>query len=399
METIYLDNNATTVILPEIADAMARAMHAGYANPASQHSAGREARAKLELTKEQIGEWLGAEMSRFAADQVLLTSGGTEANHLAVRGIAKAFSKERLAGRKGRVVVSSIEHPSVIGAAEQLKEEGWNVATLPVDANGVVRKELLPELLTPDTAVVSVMLANNETGVLQPVAELAEICRTRGVLIHTHATQVVGKLPVNFRELGVDALTCTAHKFHGPRGIGALVVRHGVKLEPLWQGGFQQAGLRPGTEDVALAQGMYWALELVDLQLRKYPNADRLRAMHADLEARLLAGWPEAVIHGSAAARLPHTTCISFPPLDRQALMMALDLAGICCSTGSACASGSSEPSPVLLAMGLPEEEVRSAVRFSLGHLNTLEEMPESAERILRVCNDLRRSGDARLMT
>jgi cysteine desulfurase len=399
MKTIYLDNNATTFILPEIADAMAKAMQEGYANPASQHSEGRKARAALEGAKEQIGKLLGAEMSRFAADQVLLTSGGTESNHLAVRGIAKAFSNQRLAGRKGRVIVSSIEHPSVSGAAEQLKEEGWEVVTLPVGANGVVRKELLPGMLTADTAVVSVMLANNETGVLQPVAELAEVCRARGVLIHTDATQVVGKLPVHFRELGVDALTCTAHKFNGPRGIGALLVRHGVKLEPLWQGGFQQAGLRPGTEDVALAIGMRYVVEMLFVRLAKCPNADGLRAMHADLEQRLLAGWPEAVIHGSGAARLPTTTCISFPPLDRQALVMALDLAGICCSTGSACASGSSEPSPVLLAMGLPEEQVRSAVRFSLGYMNTPEEMPEAAKRILKVCSDLRRAGETRLAT
>jgi cysteine desulfurase len=395
MKTIYLDNNATTMMLPQVAETMGRAMLEGYANPASQHSEGRKARKALENAKEQIGKMLGAEMSRFAADRLLLTSGGTEANHLAVRGIAQAFSKERLAGRKGRAIVSAIEHPSVMGAAEQLKEEGWSVAMLPVDAAGVVRADLLPELLTPDTAVVSVMLANNETGVLQPVAELAEICRHAGVPLHTDATQGVGKLPVHFGELGVDALTCTAHKFHGPRGIGALVLRNGVKLEPLWQGGFQQAGLRSGTEDVVLAIGMSSALEFFWTQLAKHSEGTPdLHSMRADLEGRLLAGWPEAAIHGSSVARLPHTTCISFPPLDRQALVMALDLAGICCSTGSACASGSSEPSPVLLAMGLPEEQVRSAIRFSLGNTNTRPEAAEAAQRILKVCNDLRRAGD-----
>jgi cysteine desulfurase len=255
MPSLYLDNNATTILDPRVAEAMTRAMAAGYANPASQHSAGRKARTSLENCREQIGKMLGAEVSRFAADQVLLTSGGTESNHLAVRGIAAAFSKERLAGRKGRVIVSAIEHPSVIGAAEQLEADGWRVSKLPVDSSGVVQAEVLPELLSPDTAVVSVMLANNETGVLQPVAELAKICRSADVLFHTDATQAVGKLPVNLRELGVDALTCTGHKFHGPRGIGALIVRHGVKLEPLWQGGFQQAGLRPGTEDVGRRPG------------------------------------------------------------------------------------------------------------------------------------------------
>jgi len=398
--TIYLDHNSTTLIdsawVKEWTSSAQIAMLEGCANPASQHSAGRKARALLEEAKEHIGSHLGAEVSRFAADQVLLTSGGTESNHLAVRGIAAAFSKERLAGRKGRVIVSTIEHPSVAGAAEQLKEEGWNIVTLPVDTSGVVRAELLPGLLTPDTALVSVMLANNETGVLQPVAELAEICRAKGVLIHTDATQAVGKMPVHFRELGVDALTCTAHKFYGPRGIGALVVRHGVKLEPLWQGGFQQAGIRPGTEDVVLALGMWTALGRCMWDIQKDPQLPALRSMRDNLEQKLLAGWPEAVIHGQAVARLPNTICISFPPLDRQALVMALDLAGICCSTGSACASGSSEPSPVLLSMGLPEEHVSSAIRLSLGKANTAKQINEAAQRILQVCNDLGQRSELR---
>ena len=388
MLPIYLDNNATTLLLPEVAEAMQAAHAAGYANPASQHREGRRARAVLEDARETIGRLLGAEVSRFAADQVLLTSGGTESNQLALRGLAKAFAEKRLAGKPGRVIVSTIEHPSITGAAEQLKSEGWDVQHLPVDAAGVVQVDQLAPLLTPETAVVSVMLANNETGVLQPIQELAAICREAGVLLHTDATQAVGKIPVNFQELGVDGLTCTAHKLHGPRGIGVLLHKNGVKLAPLWQGGFQQAGLRPGTEDVALAVGLQSALQFAAQEGSE--RAVRLREMRDLLETSLLEGWPDAVIHGQSADRLPHTTCISLPPLDRQALVMALDLAGVCCSTGSACASGSSEPSPVLLAMGVPEPLIRSAIRLSLGCLNTVAEVQQAAQRILMVSNDLR---------
>lgn len=393
MLPIYLDNNATTLLLPEVAAAMQAAHAAGYANPASQHREGRKARAVLEDARESIGQMLGAEVSRFAADQILLTSGGTESNQLALRGLAKACSENKLAGQPGRVIVSTIEHPSITGAAEQLAAEGWDVQYLPVDTNGTVCVDQLATLFTPETAVVSVMLANNETGVLQPLAEIASICQAAGVLLHTDATQAVGKIPVDFRTLGVDALTCTAHKLHGPRGIGVLLLKSGVKLAPLWQGGFQQAGLRPGTEDVALTVGFQTALQLANSEGTE--RTVRLQELRQQLESALLAAWPAAVIHGQAADRLPHTTCISFPPLDRQALVMALDLAGVCCSTGSACASGSSEPSPVLLAMDIPEPLIRSAIRLSLGCLSTQAEVSEATQRILMVCKDLRKTSEA----
>jgi cysteine desulfurase len=252
-----------------------------------------------------------------------------------------------------------------------------------------VRASEFPELFRPNTRLVSVMLASNETGVIQPVAEIAALCRAAGILIHTDATQAVGKVPVDFHALGVDALTLAAHKFHGPVGIGALVVRHGVPLESSLHGGFQQAGLRPGAESVAHAVGMLTALEAWAHEAQ--PRRERMTTLRDSLERPLLAGDKRAVVIGAAAPRLPHTSNIAFVGLDRQALMMALDLAGVACSTGSACASGSSEPSPSLVAMGLPEEQIFSSIRFSLGTTTTAADVDEAARRILNVVNRLRR--------
>jgi cysteine desulfurase len=233
------------------------------------------------------------------------------------------------------------------------------------------------------------MLANNETGVLQPVGELAKLCAEHEIPLHTDAVQVAGKLPLDFRQIGASAMTVTAHKFHGPRGIGALVVRHGVQLAPLLHGGFQQAGLRPGTEDVALAIGMFTALELCQKEASQ--RASRMTALRDRLEAQLLAGDPRAVVSGARAPRLPHTSNIAFVGVNRQALLMALDLAGVACSTGSACASGSSEPSPVLRAMGCDDEVVEGALRVSLGATTTAAEVDEGARRILLTVQELRR--------
>jgi cysteine desulfurase len=238
--------------------------------------------------------------------------------------------------------------------------------------------------------LASIMLASNETGVLQPIAEAAAICRRHGVLLHTDATQVVGKLPVNFTELGVDALTATAHKFHGPLGVGILLLRHGVQLAPTMHGGFQQAGLRPGTESVALAIGMLTAIEL--WQREADARRERMTMLRDRFERAIRTGWPAAFVIGDQSPRLPHTSNIALVGLNRQALVMALDLAGVACSSGSACASGSSEPSPTLLAMGLPEEQISASVRFSLGASTTAAEIDEAARRILNVCNNLRRA-------
>lgn len=409
---IYLDHNATSPILPEVADAVREASLRYHGNPASQHDAGRQARRALEQARIRIAAILGARTTGMDADQLIFTSGGTESNNLALHGLlqppappegkfaigaaAHVMGDDPLAEPGAakkvapRLVVSAIEHPSIARTAEALAVKGIDVQTLGVDETGVVRLDDLTPLLTPSTQLASVMLASNETGVLQPVAEAAAICRRQGVLLHTDATQVVGKLPVNFTELGVDALTATAHKFHGPLGVGILLLRHGVQLTPAMQGGFQQAALRPGTESVALAIGMQTALELS--QREADDRRERMSSLRDRFERAIAAGWPAAVVIGSQSPRLPHTSNIALVGLNRQALVMALDLAGVACSSGSACASGSSEPSPTLVAMGLPEEQISASVRFSLGATTTVAEIDEAARRILNVCNHLRRA-------
>ena len=383
MDTIYLDHNATTPTRPEVIDAMAACWRAGHANPASQHRPGQRARRLLEQAREQIAAILGADLSGPKADRLIFTSGGTEANNLAVLGIARAARGEQ----PGQVVISAIEHPSVLGPAEQLLEEGWRVDSLGVTPDGVVRAEGLAPLLGPQTRLASVMLGNHETGVLQPVAELAAACNGRGVPLHTDAVQVASKLPVDFRGLGVAAMSVAAHKFQGPLGIGALLLRQDVAIQALTFGGHQQGGVRPGTESVALAVGMATALELWHRD--RETLAGRLEALRDRFELGLRAGYPELVVNGGAAPRLPQTSSVALPGLDGQILLVALDTAGVACSVGAACSSGSTELSPTLRAMGLPKSIIGSSLRFSLGFTTTEEEVDEAVRRVLRVVHEL----------
>lgn len=380
---IYLDHNATTPMAAEVVDAMTEAMHAGYANPASQHEAGRRARRVIEAARQRIVELLGGASTGRLPDRLIFTSGGTEANNLAIFGLAQAH-----AGAASLVVTSPIEHPSVSSAVDQLARRGWQVSRLPVDATGVVDASQLESLLTPDARLITVMLGNNETGAIQPIARLADVASRHGIPMHTDAVQAVGKISVHFRDLGVAALSFAAHKFHGPLGIGGLLVHGDVKLGPMLFGGFQQVAIRPGTESVPLVVGLQTALELWHAQ--REARYARLASLRDRLERQLCAGWPAAVVVAGDAKRLPHTSNIAFVGLDRQALFLALDMAGIACSTGSACASGSSEPSPVLVAMGPEPGVIRSSLRLSLGANTTEQEVDEATRRILLVCNRLR---------
>jgi cysteine desulfurase len=383
MDTIYLDHNATTPTRPEVIEAMAHVWRQGLANPASQHQPGQRARRLLEDAREETAALLGANLTCPQPDRLIFTSGGTEANNLAVLGIAGARSP----GKPGRVVVSAIEHASVLEPAQHLLDEGWRVDTLPVTTDGVVRVDCLAGLLQPDTALVSVMLGNHETGVLQPVADIARLCRAAGVPVHTDAVQAVGKVPVDFRALGVDAMTVAAHKFQGPLGIGALVLRHETPIVPRLFGGHQQWGLRPGTESVALAVGMCTALRLWKNEAAEH--AQRLTALRERFEQGLREGYADLAINGQGAPRLPQTASVAFPGLDGQILLLALDMAGVACSVGSACSSGSTELSPTLLAMGLPKPVIASTLRFSLGATTTVAEIDEAVRRILHVVNSL----------
>lgn len=383
MQPIYLDHNATTPIDPEVVEAMNRVHAAGLGNPASQHQFGQQARRALEEARHGIAEILGADLDATEPDRLVFTSGGTEANNLAVLGIARAAAQ----GQPGQVILSGIEHACVIGAAERLLDDGWQVDTLGTHADGTVRGERLPELLSDKTRLVSVMLANHETGVVQPVGELAEVCNRAGVPMHTDAVQMVGKLPVDFRRLGVAALSLAAHKFHGPLGIGALILRAGVPIEPMLFGGHQQEGLRPGTESVALAVGMWTALQA--WQREQDSLTARLTGLRDHFEVGLKAALPNIVIHGDRVRRVPQTSSVGFPGLDGQVLFTALDVAGVACSTGSSCASGSTEVSPTLLAMDVPPSMASSSLRFSLGTATTEAQVDEAVRRIAAVCRQL----------
>jgi len=384
---IYLDHNSTAPMLPEVANKMTECFAAGFVNPASQHRPGQLARKHLEDARRKIADYLGAKTSGMDTDQLIFTSGGTESNNLAILGLVNTPDSDP--GNKPslftpqHILISSIEHPSVIGAAEQLVRLGHSVDKIPVDSNGVCRVDRLDSMINDDTKLISLMLANNETGVVQPVNEVAQLCRDRDILFHTDAVQAVGKVPVHFRELSVDALSFTGHKFGGPRGIGGLILRHGLTPAPLQFGGFQQMALRPGTEDVALVAGMETALEIFHKNETDYYSDVLVLRNH--LEQALLSRFPGLVINGADATRLPHVSNLSFSEVDRQSFLMAADMKGLAISTGSACASGSSELSPVLLAMGLEKSIIENSVRISLGVSNTRDEIENTIEIISQI--------------
>ncbi len=382
---IYLDHNATTPVFPEVIEAMRACWSEPYLNPASQHEFGRRARRVLENARDRVAELLGAG----TRDRVLFTSGGTESNNLALCGLLpRRHGRLSDHARGAHLIISPLEHPSIASLANELSREGWGVDHLSVDRNGVIETDGLPQLLTQDTCVVAAMLANNETGVLQPIAELAAVCSERGVPLHTDATQAAGKWPLSFRELGAATMTIAAHKFGGPVGIGALLVRRDATLAPLLRGGVQQGGVRPGTESVALAVGLRAALELWERNRGEW--AAHLQSLRDSFELALQRALPSVEVIGNTADRLPTTSNVAFVGLDRQALFVALDQAGIACSTGSACASGSSEPSPTHLAMGLDPAVVSSALRFSFGVSTTHADVAGATDRITRICNNLR---------
>lgn len=371
--SIYLDNNATTPVLPEVVEVVSGVMLDCPGNPGSPHRVGRRARQVLEASREQIACLLGADPK-----EVIFTGGGTEANNLALRGLTH--------GLAGTIAISPGEHPSIAEVCRAPAMRAWNLHKFPVDARGLLAAVEIPT----DTRVAAVILAHNETGVIQDTGLLAEECRSRGVPLHLDGVQAVGKIAVNFHALGATTLSFGAHKFHGPRGVGGLLVREGTRLMPLLRGGHQESERRPGTEPVALIAGMAKALELWNAS--RDERAQHVSALRDRLQSALIERCPPVVINGEGAPRLPNTLNISFPGLDGEALLIALDLEGVCCSLGSTCASGSAEPAPILVAMGLTPDLYRSAVRFSLSVLNTTMEIDEAARRIAVVVARLRNS-------
>ena len=377
-QRIYLDNNATTRPWPEVIDVVAYHLQHSYANPGSRHAEGRQARKVFEAARESIAETLGAQ-----PEEVIFTSGGTEGSNLALLGAAHSISP-------GTIALTAGEHPATMETCRSLRTEGWQLKILPVDRDGrlIWNDAVISSLAEEGTKIATVILAHNETGVIQDVGPLAKTCRDNNIFCHIDAVQAVGKIAVNFAELDATSLAFGAHKFHGPRGIGGLLLRNGVKLAPQEFGGHQESGRRPGTELVALAAGMAKALELWHNE--RDERTAQLQQLRDRLESGLLDRCPWAVVNGSKEHRLPNTLNIAFPGCDGDAILVALDLDGIACSLGSACASGSAEPAPALVAMGVPPEVYKASVRFTVSLANTQHEMDQAVERISRVVNRLR---------
>ncbi|MCX7628237.1 MAG: cysteine desulfurase [Methylophilaceae bacterium] len=369
MAPTYFDHNATTPISPRVREAMWSWLGVP-ANASSRHQFGRAASRALEQAREQVAAAVGAHPT-----QVIFTSGGTEADNLAIQGVCGGMEPSRL-------VVSAIEHPAVMRPAQALQRQGWQLASVEVESNGQVSRTRLKETLRKPTALVSVMLANNETGVLQPIPELAETARSHGALFHTDAVQALGRIKVDFAALGVHAMSISAHKIGGPQGCGALIVDKRLDLRPLLYGGGQEKGRRSGTENIAAIVGFGVACE----SLKTAPLMTE--ALRDVLEAGLRQR--NAVIFGARAPRLPNTSFFAFPGIDGETLVMALDRAGYAVASGSACSSDSSDPSHVLLAMGVSPELAQGAVRVSLGPENTLQEVEGFLQALDSVLSNLR---------
>ncbi len=379
MNRIYLDHAATTAVSPEVLREMLPFMTECFGNAASIHGTGREAHRALDRARKQVAAVLGAQ-----PQEVYFTSGGSESDNWAVKGVAWAAR-----GRGKHVITSAVEHHAVLNACAWLEGMGFEVTRLPVDALGRVDPDSVARALRPDTVLISVMTANNEIGTLQPIREIGEIARSRGVPFHTDAVQAAGHIPVNVEELQVDLLSLSAHKFHGPKGVGILYVRRGTKLDSLIHGGAQERGLRAGTPNVPGAVGLAKALELAAASLPE--SADRVRALRDQLIREIRARIPDAVLNGDPERRLPGNVHFSFPGVDGEALLLRLDLAGIACSGGSACTSGAQEPSHVLAAIGQAPELAKGGLRMTLGEENTPEEIKEVLRVLPEIVQDLKR--------
>lgn len=354
---VYLDHGATSPLREEVLEAMLPFLKERYGNPSSLHSPGRVIRQAVEEAREKTAFALGAE-----PDEIFFTSGGTESNNIAIRGAARARRS------KGHLITTSIEHHAVLDVCKGLAEDGFSVTYLPVDRYGLVSLEMVEKALRPDTFMISIMMANNEVGTIEPVAEIGALARERGVLFHTDAVQAVGQIPLDLRELKIDLLTLSAHKFNGPKGVGALYVRRGTPVAPLYDGGGQEKALRPGTENVPGIVGLARALELA---VEELPEKTRhLLALRRRLIEGLLA-MDDTVLNGHPTARLPGNVNVSFNYIEGEALLLGLDLEGIAASSGSACTAGSPEPSHVLLAMGLGHQLARGSLRLTLGRENS----------------------------
>ena len=374
---IYLDNAATTPCAPQVVEAMLPYFTQVYGNASSVHTWGREAKRAVEAARRQVQKALNAAQPQ----EIFFTGGGSESDNWAIKGAA-------LACRSGHIITTAIEHHAVLHTCQWLEKQGFRVTYLPVDGEGCVHPADVDKAIREDTILVSVMAANNEVGTLQPIREIGEICRARGVLFHTDAVQAVGAVPVDVQALQVDLLSLSAHKIHGPKGVGALYVRKGTKLDSLLHGGAQERGFRAGTENLPGIVGLGKAIELATAQLAD--NAARMTA----LRERLIAGVMERVsgtrLNGHPTQRLPGNVNLSFEGVEGEALLLRLDLAGVAASSGSACTSGALDPSHVLMALGLTEAQAQGSLRLTLGTDTTAEEIDAVLDRLPPIVADLR---------
>jgi cysteine desulfurase len=376
---VYFDYNATTPLAPEVVEAVTHATTALFGNASSVHYFGQQAKGALDAARSSVAALINGDPS-----EIVFTSGGTEADNFAIRGVADVLEST---GRR-HLIASAIEHEAVLNTLKALAKRGWKTTLLPVDQSGVLSPSRLGEAVGADTAILSVMHANNEIGTIQPIAELAAIAHAHGALMHTDAVQSAGKIPVDVRALGVDLLSLSAHKFNGPKGAGTLWIKRGTRLLPTMTGGKHERNRRAGTENVAAIAGMGVAATLAKAKLAT--EGSRIAALRDRLEEEILRSVPGTAVNGARDSRVPNTTNISFDRVEAESLLIAIDLEGVAVSTGSACSSGTLEPSHVLRAMGLPTHRTQNSLRFSLGMFSTDQEVDFVISVLPRLVEKLR---------
>ncbi len=378
MRCIYLDNAATTAVSPDVMAAMLPYFTEVYGNASSIHGYGREAKRAIENARRQVVKALNAA----APQEIYFTAGGSESDNWAIKGAA-------LAHPGGHIITTAIEHHAVLHTCQWLEKQGYNVTYLPVDEYGRVTAAQVEGALREDTILVSVMAANNEVGTVEPIAEIGKLCRERGVLFHTDAVQAVGALPIDVQAMNIDLLSLSAHKLHGPKGVGALYVRKGVKIDSLIHGGAQERGFRAGTENLPGIVGLGKAIEIARANLDD--NAARMTALRQRLIGGLMARVPDTRLNGHPTERLPGNANLSFDKVEGEALLLRLDLVGVAGSSGSACTSGTLDPSHVLMALGLTQAQANGALRLTIGTDTTQEEIDQVLDILPPIVEDLRR--------